>query len=85
MERRVLVKYYRAWYRLERDGGTVKADFPDWIVCALDEGDAVVKVLYSMNRAEPERHFRVFLDPIDDEDEATVLFAEARQNGQALL
>jgi hypothetical protein len=79
------VIYYRAWYRNENDTGLLNPEYPDWIVYAMDEEQARTKVLESMGRHQPEKGLTVFLSAIPDEDEGTVAFASARQNGQALM
>lgn len=76
--------YFKAWYRKDSEGASLDANFPDWVVYAMDSQEARGKVLDCIKRAEPERGFRVFLTPIDDEDAGTVAFASARQSGQAL-
>jgi hypothetical protein len=76
--------YFKAWYRRTAEGASLDANFPDWVVYALDAPDARRKVLECIKRPEPERGFHVFLTEIDDEDAGTVAFATARQSGQAL-
>lgn len=83
-ERQIAVVYYNAWYRKDSEGASLDANFPDWVVYAMDSEDAQSKVLECIRRTEPERGFRVFLTPINDEDAGTVAFAMARQSGQAL-
>ncbi|HEY3268345.1 MAG TPA: hypothetical protein VGM37_15610 [Armatimonadota bacterium] len=78
------MQYFRAWYRSEGEAGALNPSYPDWVVHAMDEDDAISKVLGALHRATPERHYRVFLLAIADEDEATIAYATARQNGQAL-
>ncbi len=77
--------YFKAWYRKNNESGALDANFPDWVVHALDEEEARAKALESMGRREPEKGFNVLLLPIEDEDEGTMAFASARQNGQALF
>lgn len=77
--------YFNAWYRKETEGASLDAKYPDWVVYALDESEALGKVLTCVGRTEPQKGFRVFLDPIENEDAGTVAFATARQSGQALI
>ncbi|HEY3411523.1 MAG TPA: hypothetical protein VGM51_00555 [Armatimonadota bacterium] len=76
--------YFSAWYRKETEGASLDANYPDWVVYAIDEPEAREKVLECVGRTEPERGFSVFLQPIEDEDAGTIAFATARQSGQAL-
>jgi hypothetical protein len=79
------VHYYKAWYRPERDVGPVDPAHPEWVVYALDEEEATGKVLSLIGRDQPERGYKVYLDAIDDEDQGIIMFARARQTGQAVL
>jgi hypothetical protein len=76
--------YFKAWYRKDSEGPSLDANYPDWVVYAIDEPEARGKVLSCVGQLEPERGFRVFLDPIESEDAGTIAFAIARQSGQAL-
>ena len=76
--------YFSAWYRKETEGASLDAKYPDWVVYALDESEALGKVLNCVGRTEPQKGFRVFLNPIENEDAGTIAFATARQSGQAL-
>lgn len=78
------MQYFKAWYRPESEANVLDTDFPDWVVYALDEDDATRQVLDALRRPAPERHYRVHLVGVPDEDAAVVLFARARQSGQAL-
>lgn len=77
--------YFRAWYRKNNEVGALDANYPDWVVHAIDEDEARAKVLQSIGRPEPEKGFDVLLKPIQDEDEGTMAFASARQTDQALM
>lgn len=76
--------YFNAWYRRETDGPALDPHYPDWVVYAMTEDEAQQKVLSCIGRPDPEKGFRVFLEPIPDEDAGTIAFATARQAGQAL-
>ena len=77
--------YFRAWYRKETEGAALDPHYPDWVVYAMDEAEANSKVMECIERAEPERGCRVFLQEIEGEDAGTIAFATARQAGQALM
>ena len=76
--------YYKAWYRPKREGPPADSRYPDWVVYAVDEDDALHRVLAAIDRASPERGYDIYLKSFDNEDEGTVAFASARQNGQAI-
>lgn len=76
--------YFKAWYRGDRDGAPADDRFPDWVVAADDAAEARARVLAEIGRNEPERGYAIYLVQIDDEDAATIAYASARQNGQAL-
>ena len=77
--------YYKAWYRPTREGAPADSRYPDWVVYAVDESDALARVLTAMERQTPERGYDIYLTPFDDDDEGTIAFASARQNGQAIF
>lgn len=77
--------YFNAWYRKDTEGASLDANYPDWVVYAMDEAEANAKVMDCIARSEPERGYRVFLLPIDGEDAGTIALATARQSGQALM
>jgi hypothetical protein len=79
------LRYYKAWYRAENDADLLDPGYPEWVALAESEEEAERKILSSMGRQKQERHYKVHLMPILDEDEGTVAFASARQLGQAVM
>jgi len=79
------VIYFKAWYRKAGESRSLDLEYPEWVVYAMDEDQARTMVMESIGRTEPERGYQVHLTPFGDEDEGTVAFARARQDGQALM
>lgn len=84
-ERQFAMIYFSAWYRKDTEGAALDAKYPDWVVYAMDEPEAHEKVLACIGMTTPERGYKVYLHPFQDEDAGTIAFATARQSGQALI
>lgn len=78
------MRHFKAWYRTEREGMPADRRYPDWVVFANDADDATGKILARLERPTPERGYKIFLEPVPGEDEGIILFASARQTGQAI-